>query len=91
MSSQYQHPIPDEPGMLISSYTLCFGALICTPPTESQSLHLIPSADVWYDDGNVVLAAENQAFRVYSGILAQQSQIFADMFAIPQPPVSTLR
>jgi hypothetical protein len=44
------------------------------------------SADVWYDDGTLVLCAENTLFRVYRGILAAQSEIFRDMLSVPQPP-----
>ncbi|KAF8193928.1 hypothetical protein K438DRAFT_1969224 [Mycena galopus ATCC 62051] len=41
---------------------------------------------VWFDDGTVVLQAEKTLFRVYRGVLAAQSPIFRDTFAIPQPP-----
>lgn len=44
-----------------------------------------PSAEVWYEDGSIILVAENEGFRVYSGILSQQSSIFADMFSMPRP------
>ncbi|KAJ7796761.1 hypothetical protein B0H14DRAFT_2467336 [Mycena olivaceomarginata] len=43
------------------------------------------STDVWFDDGTVVLRAGATLFRVYRGILAAQSPIFRDTFAIPQP------
>lgn len=46
---------------------------------------LIRSQDVWYDDGNVVIQAENIVFRVFRGILASNSAVFADMFSVPQP------
>lgn len=41
--------------------------------------------DLWFEDGNVVLIAENTGFRVYRGLLAKHSDIFRDMFSIPQP------
>ncbi|KAJ7104978.1 hypothetical protein C8R44DRAFT_715631 [Mycena epipterygia] len=47
---------------------------------------LVRSPDVWFDDGTVVLQAETTLFRVYRGVLAAQSPIFRDTFAIPQPP-----
>ncbi|KAJ6605593.1 hypothetical protein DFH09DRAFT_967261 [Mycena vulgaris] len=47
---------------------------------------LTQSTEVWFDDGTVVLQAEATLFRVYRGVLAAQSSIFSDMFAIPQPP-----
>jgi hypothetical protein len=45
----------------------------------------VRSADVWYDDGTLIICAENTLFRVYRGILAAQSDIFKDMLSIPQP------
>ena len=44
---------------------------------------------LWYDDGSVVLQAETTMFRVHRSILSAQSEIFKDMFAIPQSPTST--
>jgi hypothetical protein len=38
----------------------------------------VRSRDLWFADGTVVL-------RVYGGMLASKSSIFADMFQIPQP------
>ncbi|KAF7974950.1 hypothetical protein HWV62_11011 [Athelia sp. TMB] len=43
-------------------------------------------SDVWYDDGNIVLQAQNTQFKVYRGILARSSPVFKDMFMLPQPP-----
>ncbi|KAF9818297.1 hypothetical protein IEO21_02925 [Rhodonia placenta] len=40
--------------------------------------------DLWYDDGSVVLIAQDRAFRVHRSILSQQSSVFRDMFSIPQ-------
>ncbi|KAJ6630419.1 hypothetical protein B0H10DRAFT_1774514 [Mycena sp. CBHHK59/15] len=41
--------------------------------------------DLWFDDGNLVLRAEGNMYRVYRGILAARSPVFKDMFALPQP------
>jgi len=41
--------------------------------------------DVWFEDGNVVLQAGGIAFRVYQGLLTLNSEVFADMFSVPQP------
>ena len=43
-------------------------------------------ADLWYDDGDIVIQAETTQFRVSKGVLASFSDIFKDMFSIPQPP-----
>lgn len=41
--------------------------------------------EFWENDGNVVLVARNVEFRVYKGVLAYHSPVFADMFSLPQP------
>lgn len=41
--------------------------------------------DPWFEDGNIILQAEQTQFRVYRGLLASSSDIFTDMFMIPQP------
>ncbi|KAF7973894.1 hypothetical protein HWV62_14032 [Athelia sp. TMB] len=42
-------------------------------------------SDIWYDDGNIILQAENTRFKVYRGILMENSTVFRDMFSMPQP------
>ena len=44
-------------------------------------------AQVWLDDGNVVVVAQNTAFRVHKSLLSRHSDVFRDLFTIPQPPV----
>ncbi|KAI0783936.1 hypothetical protein BC629DRAFT_1594063 [Irpex lacteus] len=41
--------------------------------------------DLWFDDGTVILIAETTGFRVYRGLLVRHSDIFRDMFLLPQP------
>ncbi|KAK7036027.1 BTB domain-containing protein, partial [Favolaschia claudopus] len=41
--------------------------------------------EVWFEDGNIVIRAENTQFRVYRGVLAAKSPVFQDMFSIFQP------
>ncbi|KDR86011.1 hypothetical protein GALMADRAFT_235199 [Galerina marginata CBS 339.88] len=50
----------------------------------------LKSAAYWFEDGNVILQAENTQFRVYRGILSRNSQVFRDMFSLPQPEKETL-
>ena len=47
---------------------------------------LVRSADLYLDDGNIVLVAGNIAFRVHRSQLARHSEVFRDMLAIPSQP-----
>lgn len=47
-----------------------------------------PSKEVWYEDGNVVLTAEDVAFKVHRSILCRSSDVFRDMFEVAQPSPS---
>jgi len=40
---------------------------------------------LWFDDGNLILQAEQSLFKVYRGFLAARSSVFRDMFAFPPP------
>ena len=42
-------------------------------------------SDLWFADGNIVLAAEDTAFRVFSGFLTQSSGVLRSMFTFPKP------
>ncbi|TCD68725.1 hypothetical protein EIP91_010009 [Steccherinum ochraceum] len=41
--------------------------------------------DHWFEDGNVVLVTQSTAFRVHRGVLTKHSDVFKDMFTVPQP------
>ncbi|KAF8074481.1 hypothetical protein FPV67DRAFT_582605 [Lyophyllum atratum] len=43
------------------------------------------SSDFWLHDGSIVLAVGKTLFRVHQTILANHSEIFADLFSLPQP------
>lgn len=45
----------------------------------------VKRSDIWLEDGNVVLQAEDTQFKVHRGLLARVSPIFADVFSVPQP------
>ncbi|KAI0833883.1 hypothetical protein BC628DRAFT_1345951 [Trametes gibbosa] len=82
-----------------------------TPPpplsTQTSSPEPLPSttdsgttkdAELWFDDGNIVLIApdapskcDKVAFRVYKGILARASPVFSDLFelAVAHPEAAT--
>ncbi|KAF7359025.1 hypothetical protein MSAN_01243200 [Mycena sanguinolenta] len=42
--------------------------------------------ELWFEDGGLVVQAEQSLFRVYRGILAARSSVFKDMLAFTQPP-----
>ncbi|KAH6911207.1 hypothetical protein BKA70DRAFT_1099792 [Coprinopsis sp. MPI-PUGE-AT-0042] len=46
--------------------------------------HLIRS-DFWFADGNIILIAGNAIFKVHRGQLERQSEMFRDLFSVPQP------
>ena len=49
---------------------------------------LLVRSKIWFKDGNIVLQAGGTQFKVYQGLLAESSPVFADMFSVPQPPVA---
>ncbi|KAI0685939.1 hypothetical protein C8T65DRAFT_591652 [Cerioporus squamosus] len=52
---------------------------------ESSIEDLVHNEELWLDDGNLVLVTGKTAFKVYRGLLAAQSPVFADMFATAAP------
>ena len=54
--------------------------------TLNSASDLTPHPTLWYDDGSVVLQVEMTMFHIHHSILSAHSEIFKDMFAIPQSP-----
>ena len=52
---------------------------------ESEDSKPTRHIDLYFDDGNIVLIADEVAFRVHSSILSLRSPVFKDMLAMPQP------
>ncbi|KAJ7270145.1 hypothetical protein B0H12DRAFT_1009028 [Mycena haematopus] len=50
-----------------------------------QNTTPVVRSEIWYGDGTVVLQAQGTQFRVYWGVLAQQSSFFRGMQDLPQP------
>ncbi|KAJ7610109.1 hypothetical protein FB45DRAFT_336265 [Roridomyces roridus] len=50
---------------------------------EEKSLERVDA--LWFPDGNIIIRADNVLFRVFKGILAAHSPVFADLLAFPQP------
>jgi len=57
---------------------------IVTGPSRLYSVPT-PHPDFWLFDGSIILSVESCLFRVHQTILANHSEIFADLFTIPQP------
>ena len=43
--------------------------------------------EFWYEDGNIILIAEDTPFKVHRGMLMHTSEVLKDILSIPQPPV----
>ncbi|KAI0800659.1 hypothetical protein C8Q74DRAFT_433008 [Fomes fomentarius] len=41
--------------------------------------------ELWFEDGNVVVLAQQTAFRVHRGVLSRHSDTFSGLFTLPQP------
>ncbi len=63
-----------------------------SPPQEHQrSTSTGPGeprtrSEYWFQDGNIVLQAEDTLFRVHQSILSRHSEIFKYTFSMPQVP-----
>ena len=44
--------------------------------------------EFWFEDGNIILVAQDVEFKVYKGPLIKQSPVFRDMLSLPQGPDS---
>jgi len=54
---------------------------------EPSRLYSVPTPhpDFWLYDGSIILSVESCLFRVHQTILASHSEVFADLFTVPQP------
>ena len=51
----------------------------------SKVLDPSTQSDFWFEDGSVVLIAQNIKFKVHRGMLARHSLIFQDLLSLPPP------
>ena len=56
---------------------------------DAQKDAEIQRSRFWFDDGSVILQAENTQFRVHCSVLSLHSNVFKDMFNMPQPTDTT--
>lgn len=50
-----------------------------------KSPELTRCAELWFDDGSIIIKVEETLFKVYRGTLMQQSELFRDLLTLPQP------
>ncbi|KAJ7142423.1 hypothetical protein C8R44DRAFT_923985 [Mycena epipterygia] len=53
--------------------------------SHSKRLCTIVRSELWFYDGNIVIIAGSIAFKVHRGQLRRHSEVFDDVFSIPQP------
>ncbi|KDR77431.1 hypothetical protein GALMADRAFT_138543 [Galerina marginata CBS 339.88] len=53
-------------------------------PEDENALSQHP--ELWFEDGNIILQVQATQFKVHRSVLSNQSEIFKDMLAVPQPP-----
>ena len=63
--------------------TMGDGTSVNAAPDGSDSIRR--DSDVWFEDGNIVVIAQNTTFRFHKGVLSLHSQAFRDLFSVPQP------
>ncbi|KAJ7339266.1 hypothetical protein DFH08DRAFT_1014187 [Mycena albidolilacea] len=53
--------------------------------SPSKRLANILRSELWFADGNIIIIASSVAFKVHRGQLRRHSEVFDDLFSIPQP------
>ena len=48
--------------------------------------HLNKDADLWFEDGSVIVIAQQTVFRVHRSVLSRHSKTFSEVFMLPQSP-----
>ncbi|KAH8115788.1 hypothetical protein DFH11DRAFT_1507542 [Phellopilus nigrolimitatus] len=56
-----------------------------TPNDPNALVAETRQTDFWFGDGNIILLADNVAFKVHRGNLERHSDVFQDLMSIPQP------
>ncbi|KAF5352848.1 hypothetical protein D9756_006344 [Leucocoprinus leucothites] len=64
--------------------TTCCSLRSSSTPTDWK-LMATQHPDFWFRDGSIVLCVDKTLFRVHQTILGKHSEVFEDMFSLPQP------
>ncbi|KAH9922101.1 uncharacterized protein B0H18DRAFT_1019106 [Fomitopsis serialis] len=54
------------------------------PAQARNRAALVRDEELWFSDGNLMLEANGHVFRIYQGLLAQNSEVFRDLFTTPR-------
>ena len=61
-----------------------------TPNSDASAGIRKKHPEFWFEDGNIILVAQDVEFKVYKCPLIKQSPVFRDMLSLPQGPDSAL-
>ncbi|TFK84644.1 hypothetical protein K466DRAFT_496187 [Polyporus arcularius HHB13444] len=61
---------------------------MATPDSSTALDGVQPDPDMWFEDGNVIVIAQQTAFRFHRGALSRHSEAFRGLFSVPQPTSS---
>ncbi len=56
-----------------------------TEESNGDNADLQRDGSFWFEDGNIVVVAQQTGFRVHKGVLSRHSDTFSGLFTVPQP------
>lgn len=81
----------------IPAYSFSLASFMSLLPSASPKLNentglrqnqaRVHQVGLWFDDGNIILIAEDTPFKVHRSLLSNKSEVFRDMFSLPQPHI----
>ncbi len=78
------------PARLLATHGAIMGDAIGGPsdPTATPDDSIKRDSEVWFEDGNVVVIAQNTAFRFHKSVVSRHSPLFRDLFSMPRPSLA---
>ncbi|KAI0788373.1 hypothetical protein C8Q74DRAFT_1195685 [Fomes fomentarius] len=59
-----------------------------SPTNTGSTASIIRDSEIWFDDGNIIVIAQQTAFRFHRGVLSRHSVVFRELFGIPYSSTS---
>lgn len=59
-----------------------------SPPNTGSPASIIRDSEIWFDDGNIIVIAQQTAFRFHRGVLSRHSVVFKELLGIPSSSTS---